>query len=165
MFRAFLRPSSGAQEPETCWAVNKRQDNKLKNCCIRLVIYLNCTMMHGLTDLKLFLILSSNLYLDLLSVGKLNSSVSIAATLRVWLPKILSSIPDRGGNILYLAASTLHSGNPPTYLFPPNTEAENAWSSIPTASTPLCVFIAWYWITPRQNFTFEGHCLLRCDVV
>jgi hypothetical protein len=25
----------------TCWAVNKRQDNKLKNCCIRLVIYLN----------------------------------------------------------------------------------------------------------------------------
>ena len=28
--------------PETCWAVNKRQDNKLKNCCIRLVIYLNC---------------------------------------------------------------------------------------------------------------------------
>jgi hypothetical protein len=28
--------------------VNKRQDNKLKNCCIRLVIYLNSTMMHGL---------------------------------------------------------------------------------------------------------------------
>jgi hypothetical protein len=27
--------------PETCWAVNKRQYNKLKNCCIRLVIYLN----------------------------------------------------------------------------------------------------------------------------
>jgi hypothetical protein len=24
--------------PETCWAVNKRQENKLKNCCIRLVI-------------------------------------------------------------------------------------------------------------------------------
>jgi hypothetical protein len=34
--------------PETCWAVNKRQDNKLENCCILLVIYLNCTMMHGL---------------------------------------------------------------------------------------------------------------------
>jgi len=31
----------------------KRQDNKLENCCIRLVIYLNCTMMHGLTNLKL----------------------------------------------------------------------------------------------------------------
>jgi hypothetical protein len=29
--------------PETRWAVNKRQDNKMKNCCIRLVIYLNCT--------------------------------------------------------------------------------------------------------------------------
>jgi hypothetical protein len=69
MFRAFSRPSSGAQwmqwqplvllsyrgdsravfvvgpagqkTPETCWAVNKRQDNKLKNCCIKLVIYLN----------------------------------------------------------------------------------------------------------------------------
>jgi hypothetical protein len=42
----------GGQTPEICWAVNKRQDNKLKNCCIRLVIYLNCTMMHGLTNLK-----------------------------------------------------------------------------------------------------------------
>jgi hypothetical protein len=29
--------------PETCSAVNKRQDNKLKNCCIWLVIYLNCS--------------------------------------------------------------------------------------------------------------------------
>jgi hypothetical protein len=42
----------GRKTPETCWAVNKRQDNKLKNCCIWLVIYLNCTMMHGLTNLK-----------------------------------------------------------------------------------------------------------------
>jgi len=31
----------GGKTPETCWAVNKRQDNKLKICCIRLVIYLN----------------------------------------------------------------------------------------------------------------------------
>jgi len=38
----------GGKTPETCWAVNKRQDNKLKNCCIWLVINLNCTMMHGL---------------------------------------------------------------------------------------------------------------------
>jgi len=37
---------------ETSWAVNKRQDNKLKNFCIWLVIYLKCTMMHGLTNLK-----------------------------------------------------------------------------------------------------------------
>ena len=42
----------GGKTPETCWAVNKRQENKLKNFCIRLVIYLNCTMMHGLTNLK-----------------------------------------------------------------------------------------------------------------
>ena len=31
----------GGKTPETCWAVNKRQDNKLENCCIWLVIYLN----------------------------------------------------------------------------------------------------------------------------
>jgi hypothetical protein len=31
----------GGKTPETFWAVNKRQDNKLKNCCNRLVIYLN----------------------------------------------------------------------------------------------------------------------------
>ena len=41
----------GAETPETCCAVNKRQDNKLEYCCIWLVIYLNCTMMHGLTNL------------------------------------------------------------------------------------------------------------------
>ena len=42
----------GGTTSETCWAVNKRQDNKLENFCIRLVIYLNCTMMHGLTNLN-----------------------------------------------------------------------------------------------------------------
>ena len=42
----------GGKTPETCWAVNKRQDNKLENCSIWLVIYLNCTMMHGLTNFK-----------------------------------------------------------------------------------------------------------------
>jgi hypothetical protein len=42
----------GGKTPETCWAVNKRQDNKLKNCCISSVIYLNCTMMHRITNLK-----------------------------------------------------------------------------------------------------------------
>jgi len=42
----------GGRTPETCWAVNKRQDNKPENCSIWLVIYLNCTMMHGLTNLK-----------------------------------------------------------------------------------------------------------------
>jgi len=44
----------GGRTPETCWAVNKRQDNKLENCCIWLVIYLNCTMMHGLKNLNFF---------------------------------------------------------------------------------------------------------------
>jgi hypothetical protein len=32
----------GGKTPGTYWAVNKRQDNKLENCCIWLVIYLNC---------------------------------------------------------------------------------------------------------------------------
>jgi len=45
----------GGKTPETCYAVNKRQDNNLKNCCIRLVIYLNCTMMHGPTNLKFYI--------------------------------------------------------------------------------------------------------------
>ena len=47
----------GGKAPETCWAVNKCQDNKLENCCIWLVIYLNCTMMHGLTNLKRYYLL------------------------------------------------------------------------------------------------------------
>jgi hypothetical protein len=45
----------GGKVPKTCWAVNKPQDNRLKNCCIRLVIYLNCTMMHRLTNLKFYI--------------------------------------------------------------------------------------------------------------
>jgi hypothetical protein len=45
----------GAKKSETCWAVNKRQDNKMKYSCIRLVIYLNCTIIHGLTNLKFYI--------------------------------------------------------------------------------------------------------------
>jgi hypothetical protein len=55
----------GGKKPETCWAVNKRQDNKLKNCCIRLVIYLNCTMMHELTNLKFYVTISFSNRCDL----------------------------------------------------------------------------------------------------
>jgi hypothetical protein len=46
-------PMMGGKTPETCWAVNKRQGNKLETFRIWLVIYLDCTMMHGLTNLKL----------------------------------------------------------------------------------------------------------------
>jgi hypothetical protein len=42
----------GGRKPKTCWAVNKRQDIKLKDCFIWFVIYLNCTMRHGLTNLE-----------------------------------------------------------------------------------------------------------------
>jgi hypothetical protein len=45
----------GGKTPKTCSAVNKRQDNKPKNCCISLVIYLNCTTMLGLTNLKFYI--------------------------------------------------------------------------------------------------------------
>jgi hypothetical protein len=34
----------GGRTPETWWAANKRQDNKLEKCCIRLVVYLNSKM-------------------------------------------------------------------------------------------------------------------------
>jgi hypothetical protein len=34
-------PMMGGKMPETCWAVNKRQDNKLKNCCFWLVIWVH----------------------------------------------------------------------------------------------------------------------------
>jgi len=34
----------GGRTSETCWAVNKRQDNRLENCCIWLVIYLNLVL-------------------------------------------------------------------------------------------------------------------------
>jgi len=42
----------GGKMPETCWAVNKRQDNKLENCCIWLVIYLNSPRSVSLTAWK-----------------------------------------------------------------------------------------------------------------
>ena len=43
----------GGKTPETCWAVNKRQDNKLENCCILMVIYLNWNYMHCLASLDI----------------------------------------------------------------------------------------------------------------
>jgi hypothetical protein len=46
---------TGGKTPITCWAVNKCQDNKLEIFCIRLVIYLNCTMMYRLTNLKFYI--------------------------------------------------------------------------------------------------------------
>jgi hypothetical protein len=55
-------PDDGWETPETCWAVNKRQDNKLKNCCIWVVIYLNCTMMHGLTNFKFISMFYSDMF-------------------------------------------------------------------------------------------------------
>jgi hypothetical protein len=36
--------------PETCWASNKRQDNKLENCCIWLVIYLVAPTSFGMKN-------------------------------------------------------------------------------------------------------------------
>jgi len=42
----------GVRTPETCWAVNKCQVKNWRDCCIWLVIYLNCMLMHGLTSFK-----------------------------------------------------------------------------------------------------------------
>ena len=38
--RTVVRGRAGRKTPDTCWAVNKGQDNKLENCCIRLVIWI-----------------------------------------------------------------------------------------------------------------------------
>ena len=43
----------GVRTPEICRAVNKRQVKYWRNCCIWLVIYLNCMIMHGLGNFKL----------------------------------------------------------------------------------------------------------------
>ena len=43
----------GGKTPETCWAVNKCQNNKLGNCCIWLVIDLNLIVS------RIFLIIAS----------------------------------------------------------------------------------------------------------
>jgi hypothetical protein len=42
----------GVRTPETCWAVNKRQVKYWKICCVWLVIYLKCMLMHGLANFK-----------------------------------------------------------------------------------------------------------------
>jgi hypothetical protein len=36
----------GGRTLETSWGVNKRQNNKLENCCIWLVIYLNWNLLY-----------------------------------------------------------------------------------------------------------------------
>jgi hypothetical protein len=43
----------GGKTPDTCWAVNKRQVNKLENCCILMVVYLNWNDMPFLTSLDI----------------------------------------------------------------------------------------------------------------
>jgi hypothetical protein len=48
-------PDDGRENARNMLSWKKRQDNKMKNCCIRMVIYLNCTMMHGLTNLKFYI--------------------------------------------------------------------------------------------------------------
>jgi hypothetical protein len=74
----------GGKTRETCSAVNKRQDNKLKNWCIRLVIYLNCTMMHGLkylfSSLSLCIKLTYVLIINYDIIIKINNTL----TYTVW---------------------------------------------------------------------------------
>jgi hypothetical protein len=45
-------PDDGRENARNILSCKTSQDNKMKNRCIRLVIYLNCTMMHGLTNFK-----------------------------------------------------------------------------------------------------------------
>jgi hypothetical protein len=48
-------PDDGRENARNMLSCKQSQDNKVKNGCIRLVIYLNCTMMHGLTNLKFYI--------------------------------------------------------------------------------------------------------------
>jgi hypothetical protein len=73
------------RKSKTRWAVNKLQDNKLKNCCIWLVIYLNCTMMHGLAN--------PNLILFSLCRGHLPCTAILSAPLRLQTPNLNHAIP------------------------------------------------------------------------
>ena len=79
----------GGRTPEICWALNKRQDNKLNNYFIWLVIYLNCTMMHGLRKLKKKK-KKIKLYVKRLLPGQINSEY-LVWRLRRSLTHILAS--------------------------------------------------------------------------
>jgi hypothetical protein len=70
----------GGRMLETRSAVNKCQDNKLENCCIWLVIYLNCRMMHGLTNFKLL----SCMWSDTTCIALLSPVTVDCATDSVW---------------------------------------------------------------------------------
>jgi len=51
----------GEGRAETCWAVNKRQVINWRDCCIICLVDLNCMMMHGLTNFKLYAVLRLNM--------------------------------------------------------------------------------------------------------
>jgi hypothetical protein len=52
----------GGKTPETCWAVNKRQDNKLENCFNWLVIYLNFMFVLGTRKHKAYSVRNLRLF-------------------------------------------------------------------------------------------------------
>ena len=88
----------GGKTPETCWAVNKRQNNKLENCCIWLVIYLNCFLLfpttfsdHIYTPLKSYHAVSSSFLLSVRLSACISTDptgciyVKLDMNLRMWL--------------------------------------------------------------------------------
>jgi hypothetical protein len=84
MFRTFPRPSSGAQllQWQPLVLPSYRGDNRAvfvvgsENYCIWLVIYLKCTMMHGLTKLKFKGSMTAGLW-DLYKIRKIRTEVSL----------------------------------------------------------------------------------------
>jgi len=85
----------GGKTPEKCWAVNKRQDNKLENCCIWLVIW---TWSEWSCDLTLFSLRLSTPWIllpcpyTLLGLG--THSVTwiglLPLTLQIWITQCFS---------------------------------------------------------------------------
>ena len=83
-------PMMGGRTPETCWAVNKRQGNKLEYCCIWLVIYLNWTSPHAFINTQLYNLYSLQRHYS--DCHKLKCPTSLCTNL---LHKILSKLDSK----------------------------------------------------------------------
>jgi hypothetical protein len=74
----------GGRTPETCWVVNKRQDNKLENCCVWLVGYLNCFFY--ISEMNKCLMAECNINRTIAFVLKIALEI-----FQLWISKFLTS--------------------------------------------------------------------------
>ena len=98
----------GGKTPETCWAVNKRQDNKLENCCIWLVIYLNLWFFEAQFATTTPAAMRANWY----------SSVNIVTRFRASWPRCLQT-PSRAKKVFCSSHTPHRLSDPLRHLFKP----------------------------------------------